>query len=57
MSSKEKAKDFAKSATKSAKSLGDRFQDEKVRDKFREVGKAAQEFGKSITDVFRKLES
>lgn len=53
---KEKAKDFARSATESAKTLSDRFHDEKVRDKFREVGKATQEFGKSIADTFRKPE-
>ena len=42
---KEKAKEFGKSAAKSAEALGNRFQNEDVRAKFRDVGKAAQDFG------------
>jgi ribosomal-protein-alanine N-acetyltransferase len=41
---KKKAKEFADSATDSAKTLADRFKDEDVRAKFRDVGRAAEEF-------------
>ena len=50
---KEKAKEFADSAVVSAKIFGGRFKDEEVRAKFRDVGKAAQEFGKSVADCFK----
>ena len=50
---KEKAKEFADSAAKSAKIFGSRFKDEEVKDKFRDVGKAAQDFGKSVADCFK----
>jgi hypothetical protein len=50
---KEKAKEFAESATESAKIFGSRFKDEEVKDKFRDVGKAAQDFGKSVVDCFK----
>ena len=50
---KEKAKEFADSAVKSAEAFGSRFKDEEVKQKFREVGKAAQEFGKSVEDCFK----
>ena len=54
---KEKAKEFGRSAVKSAETFGSRFQDEDVKSKFREVGKAAQEFGKSVAEHFRTDES
>ncbi len=50
---KEKAKEFAESAVESAKIFGHRFQDDEVKDKFRDVGKAAQDFSKSIKDCFK----
>jgi len=50
---KEKAKEFAEGAVESAKIFGSRFKDEEVIVKFRDVGKAAQEFGKSVTDCFK----
>jgi hypothetical protein len=50
---KEKAKEFADSAVESAKAFGGRIKDEEVREKFRDVGKAAQDFGKSVTDCFK----
>ena len=50
---KEKAKEFADSAAESAKIFGSRFKDEEVKDKFRDVGKAAQDFGKSVADCFK----
>ncbi len=50
---KEKAKEFADSATESAKVFGSRFKDEEVRAKFGDVGKAAQDFGKAIADCFK----
>ena len=50
---KEKAREFGRSAVKSAETFGSRFKDEDVRARFREVGKAAQEFGKAVADRFR----
>jgi ribosomal-protein-alanine N-acetyltransferase len=50
---KEKAKEFGKSAAKSAETFGNRFKDEDVKAKFRDVGKAAQDFGKSVTEHFK----
>ena len=49
-----KAREFADSATDSAKILASRFKDEEVQAKFREVGKAAEELGKSLTEIFKK---
>ena len=51
---KMKAKDFADSAAKSAKHFGKRFKDEEVRTKFKDVGKAAKEFGNSVSDYFKE---
>ena len=50
---KEKAKEFGRSAVKSAETFGSRFKDDDVRARFREVGKAAQDFGKAVADHFR----
>jgi len=50
---KEKAKEFAESATESAKIFGSRFKDEDVKAKFRDVGGVAQDFGKSVADCFK----
>ena len=50
---KENAREFAESATESAKIFGTRFKDEEVKDKFRDVGKAVQDFSKAITDCFK----
>jgi hypothetical protein len=50
---KEKAKEFAESATESVKVFGSRFKDEDVKAKFGDVGKAAQDFGKSVADCFK----
>jgi len=54
---KDKAKEFGRSAVKSAETFGSRFKDEDVKARFREVGKAAQEFGKVVADHFRTDES
>ena len=51
---KAKTKEFTESAAGSAKTLANRFKDEDVRDKLRDVGKAAEEFGKSMSDCFKK---
>jgi hypothetical protein len=51
---KRKAKEFADTAADSAKTLANRFRDEDVKAKFREVGKAAEEFGNSVEDCFKK---
>jgi len=51
---KKKAKEFADSATDSAKTLANRLNDEDVKAKFKEVGKAAEEFGKNVADHFKK---
>ncbi len=50
---KEKAKEFADSAAESAKIFGSRFKDEDVKAKFREIGKVAQDFSRTITDCFK----
>ena len=50
---KEKAKEFSESAVESVKIFGGRFKDEDVRAKFRDVGKVAQDFGKSVADCFK----
>ena len=36
------------------KVFGNRFKDEDVKDKFRDVGKAAENFSKNIADCFKK---
>lgn len=50
----DKAKEFSDSLVNSAKAFGARFKDEDVKDKFKDVGKAAQEFGKSVSDFFKE---
>ena len=50
---KQKAKEFADSTAESAKVFGSRFKDEDVKDKFRDVGKAAEDFGKNVADFFK----
>ena len=50
---KEKAEEFAESAVESAKIFGSRFKDEDVKAKFIDVGRAAQDFGKSVADCFK----
>jgi len=50
---KEKAKEFGRSAVKSAETFGSRFKDDDVKARFREVGKAAEEFGKVVANHFR----
>ena len=54
LAQKEKAKEFTESAAESARTFGSRFKDEDVKAKFRDVGKAAEDFGKSIKDSFKK---
>ena len=46
-----KAADLGKAIKESALTLGERFKDEEVKAKFRDAGKAAQAFGKSVTDM------
>ena len=50
---KEKAKELGRSVVESGETLGRRFQDDDVKAKFGDVGKAAQEFGKSLVDYFK----
>ena len=50
---KAKAKEFTDSAIESARIFGNRFKDEEVKDQFRDVGKAAQDFGESVADCFK----
>lgn len=50
---KQKAKEFADSASVSAKTFANRFQDDDVKSKFRDVGKAAEEFGKKVATHFK----
>jgi len=51
---KEKAKEFAESAVESAKTFASRFTDDDVKEKFGDVGKAAEDLGKSIKDSFKR---
>ena len=51
---KEKAKEFADSALVSANKLVDRLKEDDVKEKFKDVGKAAEDFGKSIANCFNK---
>ena len=50
---KAQAREFGKSAGRSADTFASRFRDEEVRARWREVGKAAQNFGKSVADQFK----
>jgi hypothetical protein len=50
---KKKAKEFADSASASADTLVDRLKEEDIKEKFRDVGKAAENFGKNIADIFK----
>jgi hypothetical protein len=51
---RQKAREFNESAFESAKALGDRFKDEDVKNKFKDVGKAAQEFGRNVRESFEE---
>jgi [ribosomal protein S5]-alanine N-acetyltransferase len=48
-----KAKEFAESISVSADSLVDKLKEDDVKEKFRDVGKAAENFGKNIADRFK----
>ena len=50
---KEQAREFGRSAGRSADTFASRFRDEEVKTRWREVGKAAQDFGKSVADQFK----
>jgi len=50
---KTQAREFGKSAARSANAFASRFKDEDVKSKWRDVGKAAQDFGKSVADQFK----
>lgn len=50
---KEKARSFGDSAVESAKILAGNLKDEDTKARFREVGKAAEDLGKSIQDRFK----
>ncbi len=50
---KAKAREFGDAATESAIHLGRRFKDDDVRERFRQAGEAAEEFGRSVADYFR----
>ena len=45
-------RDGAIAAKESAETLGERFKDDEVQAKFKEVGRAAQAFGKNVSDLF-----
>jgi len=51
---KRKAKEFGRSAADSVKELGNRFKDEKVKGKFKNVGESAKRLGDNISDIFKK---
>ena len=48
------ARDFADTAVQSARTLTRRFSDEDVKARFRDVGKAAEEFGRSMANCFHE---
>jgi ribosomal-protein-alanine N-acetyltransferase len=50
---KAKAKEFADAATESAATLGRRFEDDDVKEKFRQAGAAAEDFGRAFSDRFK----
>lgn len=50
---KTQAKEFGKNAGRSADAFVSRFKDEDVKAKWRDVGKAAQDFGKSVAEQFK----
>ncbi len=54
---KAKAKEFGASAAASANTFASRFKDDEVKEKFEEVGKAAQEFGNGIAQTSREWAS
>ena len=45
--------EFGETAKDSAKAFTSRFEDEDVKKKFRDAGKAAEDFGRSIQDRFK----
>ncbi len=51
---KQSAREFADSAVDSARTLAGRFGDDDVKAKFREVGRAAEEFGRSVEAYFEE---
>jgi ribosomal-protein-alanine N-acetyltransferase len=50
---KARAKDFGEAATDSALQLGRRFKDDDVKERFRQAGEAAEEFGRSVAEYFK----
>ena len=50
---KEQARQFGKSAARSANAFASRFKDEDVKNSFKDVGKAAEEFGRNVSDYFK----
>ena len=50
---KAKAKELGNAASVSMETLGRRFKDEEVRERFRQAGDAAEDFGRSVSDYFK----
>ena len=50
---KAKAKELGDAASVSMETLGRRLKDEEVRDRFRQAGDAAEDFGRSVSDYFK----
>ncbi len=50
---KNRAREFGRSAGRSADAFASRFKDEEVKTKWRDVGKAAQDFGRSVAEQFK----
>ena len=50
---KAKAKELGDAASVSMETLGHRLKDEEVRDRFRQAGDAAEDFGRSVSDYFK----
>ncbi len=51
---KTKAKELGQTAAESVSTLGDRFHDQEVQHKFKNAGKAAEKFSKSIAAYFKQ---
>jgi len=49
----ESAKDFSQSVTDSARIVARNIKDEEMRKKLKEVGKAAQDLGNSLSEAFK----
>lgn len=52
---KNEVKRMSRSAVKSAKTFGKRFQDREVREKFKKAGRSAQKFAKEVEKIIKNI--